>query len=44
MLNVAVATLSGLTDLKDMAEIAAMRGKTPEEIAPFWTRKRKEGS
>lgn len=42
MLNVAVATLRGLGDLKDTNEIAAMRGKRPEEVAPFWTRKRKE--
>ena len=44
MLNVAIATLRGLGDLKDINEVAAMRGKLPEEIAPFWTRKRKEGS
>jgi ribosomal protein S5 len=41
MLNVAMATLRGLHDLKDISEIAAMRGKNPEEIAPFWTRSRK---
>jgi small subunit ribosomal protein S5 len=41
MLNVAVATLRGLLDLKDIGEVAAMRGKTPDEIAPFWTRSKK---
>jgi small subunit ribosomal protein S5 len=39
MLNVAMATLRGLTDLKDLYEIAKMRGKKPSEIAPFWLRK-----
>ena len=39
MLNVAMATLRGLTDLKDLYEVAKMRGKKPSEIAPFWLRK-----
>jgi len=41
MLNVAVATLQGLSDLKDFSEVAAMRGKKPNEVAPFWTRSKK---
>ena len=41
MLNVAVATLRGLLDLRDISDIAAMRGKKPEEVAPFWTRSRR---
>jgi small subunit ribosomal protein S5 len=41
MLNVAVATLRGLLDLMDIGDVAAMRGKKPEEVAPFWTRSRR---
>ena len=44
MLNVATATLRGLTQLKDADQVAAIRGKEPNEVAPFWTRKRAEGN
>jgi hypothetical protein len=44
MLNVAVATLRGLGQLMDINQVAAIRGKQPNEVAPFWTRKRGEGS
>ncbi|HEC22665.1 MAG TPA: 30S ribosomal protein S5 [Chloroflexi bacterium] len=43
MLNVARATLEGLKQMKDVNELAAMRGKDPEELLPFWMRKRKRG-
>lgn len=42
MLNVAMATLRGLRDMKTIHELAAIRGKDPNEIAPFWTRKKEE--
>ncbi len=38
MLNVARATIKALLSLKDMHELADARGKTVEQIAPFWTR------
>ncbi len=41
ILNVAYATLDALLQLKDVKELAAMRGKDPAEIKPFWTRKGK---
>jgi len=43
MLNVAMATLRGLQQLKSIEDVAAMRGKTVAEVAPFWMRKRGEG-
>ncbi len=36
MLNVAMATFNALRKLKTPQEIAAMRGKDPEEVLPFW--------
>lgn len=41
-LNVAFATLDALLQLKQIDELAAMRGKRPEEIQPFWRRRRQE--
>jgi small subunit ribosomal protein S5 len=41
VLNVARATLTGLNDLKKVAEEAAHRGKSPEHLRPFWERKKK---
>ena len=38
ILNVAYATMDGLDQLKDVQTLAAMRGKDPEEIMPFWER------
>ncbi len=38
-LNVAFATLDALQQLKDVNELATMRGKSPDEIRPFWRRK-----
>ncbi len=39
ILNVAKATMNGLSQLKDVKTLAAMRGKDPSEIRPFWERK-----
>lgn len=38
ILNVAFATMDGLNQLKDFNTLAAMRGKDPEELMPFWQR------
>ncbi|RPH75331.1 30S ribosomal protein S5 [bacterium] len=38
ILNVAHATLDALRDLKDVQQLAAMRGKDPATIQPFWKR------
>jgi small subunit ribosomal protein S5 len=39
ILNVAKATMNGLGELKDLKTLAAMRGKDPDEIRPFWERR-----
>lgn len=39
VLNVAYATMDALLQLKQLEELAAMRGKEPEDIKPFWLRK-----
>jgi small subunit ribosomal protein S5 len=38
IMNVAYATMDALYQLNDAAELAAMRGKEPEEVRPFWER------
>lgn len=38
ILNVAQATVKALRDLNDVRDMAAMRGKSAEEIQPFWLR------
>jgi small subunit ribosomal protein S5 len=38
ILNVAFATIDALSQLKDLNTLAAMRGKNPEDIQPFWQR------
>ncbi len=40
VLNVAVATLDALRDLKRVEDEAAHRGKSADELKPFWERKR----
>jgi small subunit ribosomal protein S5 len=40
ILNVVSATMSALDQLKSPKEEAARRGKTPEELIPFWTRRK----
>lgn len=39
ILNVVKATMDALDQLRSPAEIAAMRGKSVKEIAPFWERR-----
>jgi small subunit ribosomal protein S5 len=40
VLNVAVATLDALRDLKRIDTEASDRGKPVDELKPFWERKR----
>ncbi|MCJ7511687.1 MAG: 30S ribosomal protein S5 [Anaerolineales bacterium] len=40
VLNVANATLAGLQKLRQVEAEAAMRGKSADELRPFWERKR----
>lgn len=42
ILNVVQATMDGLRQLNDLETLAAMRGKDPEEIRPFWERRRRD--
>jgi small subunit ribosomal protein S5 len=42
VLNVARATVQALTELRDPKEIAAIRGKSVEEVMPFWMRERED--
>jgi small subunit ribosomal protein S5 len=42
ILNVVQATMDALRQLKDLQTLAIMRGKEPEDIKPFWERKRDE--
>jgi ribosomal protein S5 len=39
-----MATVEALRQLRSPEELAAMRGKTADEMRPFWERKRREGS
>ncbi|NOK86008.1 MAG: 30S ribosomal protein S5 [Chloroflexi bacterium AL-W] len=41
LLNVTMATLKALEQLRSPQEIAAMRGKPVEEVMPFWQRQKK---
>jgi small subunit ribosomal protein S5 len=40
VLNVVQATMDALDQLKSIEQQAIMRGKTTDEILPFWERKR----
>ncbi len=40
ILNVVLATMQALDQLKSIKEVAAMRGKSPEDLIPFWERRR----
>lgn len=40
VLNIALATVKGLRDLKDFEVEAANRGKSVKELTPFWLRDR----
>jgi small subunit ribosomal protein S5 len=41
LLNVTMATLAALKQLRTAQELAAMRGKDTEQLLPFWERRRK---
>jgi small subunit ribosomal protein S5 len=41
LLNVTMATLKALEQLRSPQELAAMRGKPVEEVMPFWQRRQK---
>ena len=40
-LNVVLATMDALEQLKSPQEEAARRGKSPKEVTPFWERRQK---
>jgi small subunit ribosomal protein S5 len=40
VLNVATATMRGLDSLKRVEDEAVLRGKDPQDLKPFWERKR----
>ena len=42
LLNVAMATVDALTELRSPEELARMRGKPTEEVRPFWERKKEK--
>jgi len=39
ILNVVLATMDALDQLKSLQDEAAKRGKSPEELIPYWERK-----
>jgi small subunit ribosomal protein S5 len=41
VLNVVHATIDGLKSLKRLEEEAAARGKTPDDLRPFWMRRKR---
>lgn len=43
ILNVVCATMKALDQLKDVEEEAAHRGKSPQELLPFWDRRKRHG-
>jgi len=40
LLNVVYATMDALDQLRTPEEVAALRGKSPKEVAPFWERRK----
>lgn len=44
LLNVTMATLDALSQLRNPDDIAATRGKAPRSLTPFWDRQREEGT
>ena len=42
LLNVAMATVAALEQLRSAEEISSMRGKSVNHVRPFWERKRVE--
>ena len=43
VLNVVYATLQALDQLKSPQEMAALRGKSPKDLLPFWERRKRNG-
>ncbi len=43
LLNVTMATLDGLRQLRSSQHLAQIRGKKVAEVAPFWERRREQG-
>lgn len=43
ILNVTYASMDALDQLKTPNEMAALRGKSPEELLPFWERRKRHG-
>ena len=44
LLNVTMATLDALKQLRGAEQLAEMRGKRPHEVAPFWERRRERSA
>ncbi len=40
LLNVVYATIDALGQLKSPQEVAALRGKSPKDVMPFWARRK----
>lgn len=40
LLNVVYATIEALDQLKSPQEVAALRGKSPKDVMPFWARRK----
>jgi len=40
LLNVVYATMQALEQLRSPQDVAAMRGKTPKDVTPFWERRK----
>jgi small subunit ribosomal protein S5 len=43
ILNVVYATMDALDQLRSPQEVAALRGKSPKELLPFWERRKQNG-
>ena len=43
VLNVVYATMQALDQLKSPQEVAALRGKSPKDLLPFWERRKQSG-
>jgi small subunit ribosomal protein S5 len=40
LLNVVLATMDALDQLKSPQDVAALRGKSPKDVTPYWERRR----
>lgn len=43
VLNVVYATMQALDQLKSPQDMAALRGKSPKDLLPFWERRKRNG-